>query len=200
MTQRTLELSILRYRPEDDNKPWFQTYQVPCEEDWVILDAINYVKDHLDGSLSYRWSCHMAVCGSCGMMINGEPALSCKTFIRDLPKGVVRIEPLANFPIERDLVVVMDDFMEKLKRVKPYVIRTEEKALEEGGASAKSGAAQEVQTVHTLYQLRLLLFRLPSIRPDSGIHRACGSDTRAPLQSGFPGSGTRAEGGCGGRQ
>jgi len=132
MTQRAIELSILRYRPEEDNKPWFQTYQVPCEEDWVVLDAINYVKDHLDGSLSFRWSCHMAVCGSCGMMINGDPALSCKTFIRDLRSGPVRIEPLANFPIERDLVVVMDDFMEKLQRVKPYVIRKTEKLLEEG--------------------------------------------------------------------
>lgn len=132
MTQRTVELSILRYRPEEDDKPWFQTYQVPCDEDWVVLDAINYVKDHLDGSLSYRWSCHMAICGSCSMMINGDPALSCKTFIRDLPEGPVRIEPLANFPIERDLVVVMDDFMEKLQRVKPYLIRSTEKPLEEG--------------------------------------------------------------------
>jgi fumarate reductase iron-sulfur subunit len=105
MSYKTIELAILRYRPEIDQAPWFQDYRIPCEEDWVVLDAINYIKDHLDSTLSYRWSCHMAVCGSCGMMIDGEPRLSCKTFLRDLPEGKIRIEPLANFPIERDLVV-----------------------------------------------------------------------------------------------
>jgi len=133
MSYKTVELEILRYRPETDQEPWFQLYTVPCEEDWVVLDAINHVKDHMDGTLSFRWSCHMAVCGSCGMMIDGQAGLACKTFIRDLPQGKIRIEPLAKFPIERDLVVVMDDFMDKLRRVKPYVIRKDERPLDEGG-------------------------------------------------------------------
>jgi fumarate reductase iron-sulfur subunit len=58
------------------------------------------------------------------MMINGEPSLTCKVFIRDLPDRV-RIEPLANFPIERDLVIVLDDFMSKLEKSQPYLIRQE---------------------------------------------------------------------------
>ncbi len=132
MTYRTIELEILRYQPETDTEPRFQEYCVPCEEDWVVLDAVNYVKDHLDSTLSYRWSCHMAVCGSCGMMIDGEPKLACKTFVRDLPARKIRIEPLANFPIERDLVVGMDDFMEKLQRVKPYIIRDQQRPLADG--------------------------------------------------------------------
>lgn len=133
MAYKTIEIEILRFRPEQDDRPWFQVYPgIPCEEDWVILDAVNYVKDHLDGSLSYRWSCHMAVCGSCGMMIDGEPRLACKTFVRDLPERRIRIEPLANFPIERDLVVVLDDFMEKLQRVKPYIIRKEPRSIDQG--------------------------------------------------------------------
>jgi fumarate reductase iron-sulfur subunit len=131
MTERHVDLEILRYDPETDDAPGFQTYRVPCQEDWVVLDAINYVKDELDRTLSYRWSCHMAVCGSCGMMVNGEPMLSCKAFVRDLPNSI-RIEPLANFPIERDLVVVMDDFMGKLASVKPYLLPRHEKSLEEG--------------------------------------------------------------------
>ena len=132
MSYRTIELEILRFQPETDKEPWFQDYRVPCEEDWVVLDAVNYVKDHLDGTLSYRWSCHMAVCGSCSMVIDGEPRLACKTFVRDLPEGKIRIEPLTNFPIERDLVVVLDDFMEKLQRVKPYIIRDEQRSLAKG--------------------------------------------------------------------
>ena len=131
MSERQVELEILRYDPDTDVDPTFQTYQVPCQEDWVVLDAVNYVKDELDRTLSYRWSCHMAVCGSCGMMVNGEPRLSCKSFVRDLPDKI-RIEPLANLPIERDLVVVMDDFMDKLSSVKPYLVPSEKKSVEDG--------------------------------------------------------------------
>jgi len=132
MSTTPLELEILRYDPETDREPHFETYAVECQDDWMVLDAINHVKDHVDTTLSYRWSCHMAVCGSCGMMIDGEPKLACKAPVSDYAGQKVRVEPLANFPIERDLVVVMDDFMDKLKRVKPYIIRKEEKSIEEG--------------------------------------------------------------------
>jgi fumarate reductase iron-sulfur subunit len=128
----TIALEVLRYHPETDTEPHFQSYTVPYHEDWVVLDALNHIKDHLDGTLTYRWSCHMAVCGSCGMMINGEPKLSCHAFLRDYRDGVVRIEPLDHFPIERDLVIVMDSFMEKLSSVKPYVIVDHERPLSEG--------------------------------------------------------------------
>jgi fumarate reductase iron-sulfur subunit len=132
MTEPTLEVEVLRYRPEMDQDPAFQTYTVPYRDDWVVLDALNHIKDTIDRTLSYRWSCHMAVCGSCGMMINGEPKLSCHAFLRDYYPNKVRVEPLANFPIERDLVTVTDDFMEKLESVKPYVIPKQERAVDEG--------------------------------------------------------------------
>ena len=128
----TITLEVLRYHPETDSEPHFQSYIVPYHEDWVVLDGLNHIKDHLDGTLTYRWSCHMAVCGSCGMMINGEPKLSCHAFLRDYRNGVVRIEPLDHFPIERDLVIVMDSFMEKLSSVKPYLIVEQDKPLSEG--------------------------------------------------------------------
>ena len=63
-------------------------------------DVLNHIKDNLDATLSYRWSCHMAG-GSCGMTINNEPKLSCHTFLRDYRGGVIRVEPLDHFPIER---------------------------------------------------------------------------------------------------
>lgn len=132
MSERKINLEVLRYDPDKDSEPRFQTYKdVPCEEDWVVLDALNHVKDHMDPTLSYRWSCHMAVCGSCGMMINGEATLSCKAFVRDYLE-TIRVEPLYHFPIERDLVTVIDDFVEKLTRVKPYVIPKEKRSIEEG--------------------------------------------------------------------
>ena len=131
MSERLVELEILRYDPDAGAPPAFRSYQVPCQEDWVVLDAVNYVKDELDRTLSFRWSCHMAVCGSCAMMVNGEPTLSCKAFLRDLPDRI-RIEPLANFPVERDLVTNIDGFMRKLASVKPFLQPREERAPEDG--------------------------------------------------------------------
>ncbi len=93
----TITLEVLRYLPETDREPHFQRYTVPYRDDWVVLDALNHIKDNLDSTLSYRWSCHMAVCGSCGMMINGEPKLSCHTFLRDYRGGVVRVRAARHF-------------------------------------------------------------------------------------------------------
>ncbi len=132
MPQPTITLNIFRYRPEQDQAPGFQTYEVPYRTDWVVLDAINYIKDTLDGSLSYRWSCRMGICGSCGMMINGVPKLSCATFLREYYPAPVRVEPLTNFPVQRDLVIVLDDFMQKLTSVKPWIIPKEAKPLSAG--------------------------------------------------------------------
>ena len=100
----------------------------------MVLDAINYIKDEIDGTLSYRWSCRMGVCGSCGMMVNGEPKLTCSAFLKDYSSRKIRVEPLQGFPVERDLIFEMDDFMNKLTEVKPYLLSKEgeEKPLEEG--------------------------------------------------------------------
>jgi fumarate reductase iron-sulfur subunit len=128
-----ITLRIARYRPdEEDTEPTVADYDVPLRGDWAVLDGLNYIKDELDGTLSYRWSCRMGICGSCGMMINGEPKLTCATFLTDLAPGPVRIEPLANFPVIRDLVVDLTDFMHKLGRVKPWLIRDEERPVEDG--------------------------------------------------------------------
>src|SRR5436189_1977662 len=132
MEQRTISLNVFRYLPEQEDQPRFQTYTVPYREDWVVLDALNYIKDTLDGTLSYRWSCRMGVCGSCGMMVNGEPKLTCAAFLKHYYPNPIRVEPLANFPVIRDLVINLDDFMHKLKEVKAWMIPKEEKPVSEG--------------------------------------------------------------------
>ena len=127
-----ITIEVLRYRPEAETEPVYQRYEVPFRKDWVILDALNYIKDNLDGTLSYRWSCRMGVCGSCGMMVNGTPVLTCAAFLEKFLPGPVRVEPLAHFPIVRDLVIQIDDFMRKLQHVKPWIIREEERPVSEG--------------------------------------------------------------------
>ncbi|HIP76292.1 MAG TPA: succinate dehydrogenase/fumarate reductase iron-sulfur subunit [Psychromonas hadalis] len=132
MSEQTIEIDILRYHPEEDEKPYLQTFEVPYTADTSILEALQYIKDHLDSTVSFRWSCRMAICGSCGMMVNNIPKLGCKAFLRDYFPKKITLEPLTNFPIERDLVVVMDDFIEKLEEIKPYIIPAKKKDLCEG--------------------------------------------------------------------
>jgi succinate dehydrogenase iron-sulfur subunit len=120
-----ITMHITRYRPERDAEPVVQSYEVPLRREWVVLDGLNYIKDELDGTLSFRWSCRMGVCGSCGMMVNGDPKLTCATFLTDYAPGPIRVEPLWNFPVIRDLVVDIDDFMRKLAQVRPWVERDE---------------------------------------------------------------------------
>jgi len=127
----TITIEVQRYRPEEEREPSWQSYEVPCRREWMVLDGLNYIKDHIDGSLSYRWACRMGVCGSCGMMVNGEPVLTCATYLSTL-SSPVRVEPLKAFPVIRDLVVDIRDFLDKLKRVKPWISREEEKPLSEG--------------------------------------------------------------------
>jgi fumarate reductase iron-sulfur subunit len=129
---REIEIEVLRYHPERDKEPRYQTYLVPFAHDTSVLQGLQYIKDHLDGTLTFRWSCRMAICGSCGKMVNGEPKLSCHTFLRDYHPGKLRIEPLWHFPIVRDLAVDQTDFLEKLEAIKPYIIREEEKPVSDG--------------------------------------------------------------------
>ena len=129
----TIKLTVSRYRPEEESEPTFQTYDVPYNKEWVILDALNYVKDQLDGTLTFRWSCRMGVCGSCGMMVNGTPTLTCAVPLSDyVSSEPIRIEPLQYFPVVRDLVIDISSFLGKLSSVKPWIIRDDEKPPVEG--------------------------------------------------------------------
>lgn len=129
---KTIEIEVLRYRPEQDREPFYQSYQVPFADDWSVLQGLQYIKDDLDSSLSFRWSCRMAICGSCGMMIDGVPRLGCRTFLRNFYPGKLRVEALEHFPIERDLVVVVDDFIRKLARIRPYLMPRQTRKLDQG--------------------------------------------------------------------
>jgi len=131
MSEQKKTFVITRFDPDRDPAPRQQSYEVPVQPDWKVLDALNYIKDEIDPSLSHRWSCRMAVCGSCGMMVNGKPSLTCKDAVSDYGNRI-EVAPLSNFPIVRDLIVELESFMEKLKSVKPWIVKAKERALEEG--------------------------------------------------------------------
>jgi fumarate reductase iron-sulfur subunit len=127
-----ITMQVARYRPEQEAQPTVQEYEVPLRDDWSVLDGLNYIKDQLDGSLSFRWSCRMGICGSCGMTVDGDARLTCESFLVDYAPGPVRVEPLRNFPVARDLVVDITDFMTKLPQVKPWIVQETEKQISEG--------------------------------------------------------------------
>ena len=128
----TITMQVTRYRPDKTTQPVPVDYQVPLRKEWTVLDGLNHIKATRDETLSFRWSCRMGVCGSCGMTVNGVPKLTCATFLTDYVPGPVRVEPLRNFPVIRDLIVDLGDFMRKLVSVKPWLVRKEEKPISEG--------------------------------------------------------------------
>lgn len=124
-----ITVKVARYLPEQSADPFVQEFKVPYDASTSVLDALNYIKEELDPTLSFRWSCRMAICGSCGVMANGIPKLGCKVFLRDYEQGLL-LEPLAHLPVERDLIVDMDAFLKHLEAVKPYLINDETTAVE----------------------------------------------------------------------
>jgi succinate dehydrogenase / fumarate reductase iron-sulfur subunit len=117
-------LRILRYNPERDKKPHYETYKVEGEDNDQVLDLLNQVKWYQDGTLSYRRSCAHGICGSDAMRINGKNLLACKVLVKDVGKKIT-IEPILGLPIVKDLIVDMEPFFEHYRSVMPYFVNDE---------------------------------------------------------------------------
>src|SRR5579859_4792127 len=111
----------------------YDTYQVPYSDGMTILDALNYIQKKRDSTVAFRWECRSGICGTCGVMVNGGPALACFDKVDSSVKKYV-IEPLANFPIERDLIVDLSLVLEKLKRVRPFLHKQGEEVVTKDAA------------------------------------------------------------------
>lgn len=118
-------LKILRYNPELDTKPHYETYAVEQEPNDRVLDAMNTVKWHQDGTLTYRRSCAHGVCGSDAMRVNGRNRLACKLLIQDVG-STITLEPLLGFRVIKDLVVDMEPFFASYRAIKPFLINTDQ--------------------------------------------------------------------------
>lgn len=102
---RRLRFEIFRYNPEDpDSTPHMQTFELDETPYMSIFIALNEIREKQDPSLQYDFACRSAICGSCGMMVNGKPALGCRTQTKDLPP-TIRLHPLPVFKLVGDLSV-----------------------------------------------------------------------------------------------
>lgn len=123
---QTILLRVFRYNPKAKrDEPRMVTYRVPMSKGLTVLDALLWVKENVDNGLSFRYSCRMGICGSCGMLINGKPSLGCETQVAELGTDVVEVGPLTNYDVIRDVATDFTDFFSHHSKIKPYLIRKE---------------------------------------------------------------------------
>jgi succinate dehydrogenase / fumarate reductase iron-sulfur subunit len=121
------KLRLRRYDPESGEAPYWEEHAVELEGHRSVLEGILQARDRFDGSIGIRCSCRQAICGSCGVRINGEPALACHTHLdaaaRSAADGAIEVEPMGNMPVLKDLIVDMDAVhWKKIRRVTPWLL------------------------------------------------------------------------------
>lgn len=105
------------------------SFLVPRRRISTVLEGLVYISENLDGTLSFRHSCGMEICGSCSMVINGKPRMACSTIAESLGSSTIKVSPLPHYNVIRDLVVDIGPFFEKYKSVKPYIIRNHDEQI-----------------------------------------------------------------------
>jgi fumarate reductase iron-sulfur subunit len=123
----TAELSVSVWRGGADGR--FEAYRVPHRESQTVLDVVTWVQRNLDPRLAYRFSCRVGMCGSCAMTVNGKPRWTCRTHVsRVAPDLALRIAPLRNLPVIKDLACDMTEFFEKWQRARGSFVPTRSRA------------------------------------------------------------------------
>ena len=145
---RQVTFKIQRYDPEQDSALHFQEFIVPSSRGMTVLDGLLYIKENLDGSLVFRTSCRMSICGSCAMFINNYPHLACHTQIEEFQADRLTIKPLPNLPIIKDLVPSLTPMFNNHKSIKPYIIRPDTEEMKNPTAEF----AQLPQTLNAFLQ------------------------------------------------
>ena len=108
-------LSVKVWRSKKETEGFFEKFSVPFFESQTILDLVSWIQQNEDPSLTYRFACRVGMCGSCAMMVNGEPRWTCRTHVNKIlaKSEDIEIAPLRNLPVIKDLVTNMDKFFEK---------------------------------------------------------------------------------------
>ena len=145
MSVAEFTLKVRRFKPEDQEGPYWETFDVELDPTLSVLDGLLQAKDREDGSLAVRCSCRAAICGSCGMKINGQSTLACKTMLEEAQdyaeshsvaaqgdsdeaggdggKPAIVVEPMGNMPVIKDLVTDMEStHWTKIRRVTPWLL------------------------------------------------------------------------------
>ena len=122
---------IRRFDPDRKHAVHWQELSVPHSPGMTVLDGLWKIKEMRDATLSWRASCRMGICGSCGMWIQGQPRLACNTQISELDSGTIEIAPLPNFEILRDLVPDLSPMFDSHAALLPFILRGNESGEQE---------------------------------------------------------------------
>ncbi len=169
--QRMQELTfrVQRYNPGENKEPYLQEFTIPSSQGMTVLDGLIYIKENVDNTLSFRSSCRMGICGSCGMLINNFPMLACHSPVEELKTDRIEVRSLPNFPVIRDLVPSLDPLFAKHKSIKPYIIGPDMKEVE-APTSEYSQSREELEAyVQFAYCVKcgLCMAACPSVATDS---------------------------------
>ncbi len=123
-----MEKIVIKIKRFNGEREWFQEYTVSVTERTTLIEALMELQGSIDPSLSFRVQCRAAICGTCGVKINGEyHVLACKTKIKEFIKnGIITVEPLSNMKVIKDLVTDHGEFLYKIKDVKGWFEPAEE--------------------------------------------------------------------------
>ena len=115
---------IFRFDPRQGSEPREQEFRVDLgdEEKVTVLDALFKIQQTQDKTLSFRYSCRLAMCGSCALVINGREGLACKTLVTTLGPGPISLKPLSHIPVIKDLTVDLKFLIQRLKKLEPYFV------------------------------------------------------------------------------
>jgi succinate dehydrogenase iron-sulfur subunit len=113
------QLTVSLWRGGEDGR--YQSYQVPLRENQTVLDVVTWVQRNLEPSLAYRFACRVGMCGSCAMVVNGRERLTCSTLVETVGPDL-RVEPLRNLPVVRDVAVDLKPFFAAYKRSMPQFV------------------------------------------------------------------------------
>ena len=173
-----VQLRILRFDPERDQKPHWQSYTVESGPMDRVLDLLHTIKWEQDGTLTFRRSCAHGVCGSDALLINGRNRLACKIRVDQLGKKIT-VAPLPGLPVIKDLVVDMEDFFAKYRSVMPYQI--DDGRMPSQGATPVARGSRAVRRHDQVHPVRGMHHVLPQLLGAAVLRRARGDRQRPPV-------------------
>jgi fumarate reductase iron-sulfur subunit len=149
--QTSFDLSVSLWRGGEQGQ--YQGYRVPRRESQTVLDVVTYVQRHIDPTLSYRFACRVGMCGSCAMTVNGRPRWTCRTHVAKVSDGGhLRIGPLENLPVIKDLTTDLTPFFDKWQQAKgvfaPSLTRTDAMARIGPDSPARIAANAAIECIN----------------------------------------------------
>ena len=146
-----LRVSVWRESASGDG--CFENFEVPRQDSQTVLDVVSHIQQNIDPTLTYRFACRVGMCGSCAMMVNGEPRWTCRTHVSKVARnGALSVAPLRNLPVIKDLVTDMDPFFDKWVAAEavhhPSADRTQEIPKVDTTSSERSAADEGIECIN----------------------------------------------------